>query len=87
MHPLCHFKQLLPLDKNHSIDLQNKSTGWFLYNGNTCQTPPFSYIIFDLIENILHPIPKLTRLISLVLNDIALVLNDESFYHAYIPSV
>ena len=31
---LTYLEQLLPLSKNHSIDLLCKLTDWFLYDGN-----------------------------------------------------
>ena len=33
--PTLPFRSVLPLYRNQSIDLQNRSTGQLLYNGNT----------------------------------------------------
>ena len=38
IHSLYQFRLVLPLHKKHPIDLQSKSTGWFLYNGNTANS-------------------------------------------------
>ena len=32
---LAYFNPMLPLYRNHSIDLLHKSVDWFLYNDNT----------------------------------------------------
>ena len=32
---LAYFSLVLPLHRNHPIDLLHKSVDWFLYNGNT----------------------------------------------------
>ena len=67
IHPLHQFRLVLPLHKNHPIELQSKSIGWFLtmvtllIPGST-----FFNINFKLIEDILHHFLKfnIARLIS-----------------------
>ena len=65
MHPLCHFKPVLALHRVHPIDLQSKCLGWLLYNGNTADPRQhlffFLYIIFNFIEDILHPFPQVSN--------------------------
>ena len=48
IHPLYQFRLVLPLHKNHPIDLQSKSIGWFLYSGNTANPRHYLFRILSL---------------------------------------
>ena len=50
MHPWCHFRPALPLNRPNPNDLQSKTIGWFLYNGNSAN---LRYHIFHVLFSIL----------------------------------
>ena len=89
IHPLCQFRLVLPLHKNHPIYLQTKSTGWFLYNGNTANSRLhlFQILILTWLKIFFITFPKfnLTRLISQKQLKNYQILDDESSYHISTP--
>ena len=89
IHPLYQFKLMLPLHKKQPIDLQSKSTEWFLYNGNTANSRPhlFQILILTWLKIFLTTFPKfsLVRLISQKQLKKYQILDDESSYHISIP--
>ena len=89
IHPLYQFKLMLPLHKKQPIDLQSKSTEWFLYNGNTANSRPhlFQILILTWLKTFLTTFPKfsLVRLISQKQLKNYQILDDESSYHISIP--
>ena len=89
IHPLYQFRLVLPLHKNHAIDLQSKSTGWFLYNDNTANSRRhlFQILILTWLKTFFttFPIFNLARLISQKQLKKYQILDDESSYHISIP--
>ena len=89
IHPFYQFKLVLPLHKNHPIDLQRKSTGWFLYNGNTANSRRhlFQILILTWLKTFFTTFPKfnLARLILLKQLKKYQILDYESPYHISIP--
>ena len=89
IHPLYQFRLVLPLHKNHPIDLQNKSAGWFLHNSNTTNSRRHLFQIFILtwLKTFFTSFPKfnLARLILQKQLKNYRILDDESSYHISIP--
>ena len=89
IHPLYRFRLVLPLHKNHPIDLQSKSIEWFLYNGNTANSRHHLFQILTLtwLKAFFTTFTEinLARLISQKLLKNYQSLDDESSYHISIP--
>ena len=64
MRSFCHFRSVLPLHRKYPIYLQSKS----FYTMVTLLIIGlhFSYVIFDLIEDILYPSPQASHLARLI---------------------
>ena len=91
IHPLYQFRLVLPLHKNHPIDSQCKSTGWFLSNGNTANSRHhlFQILILTWLNTFFTTFPKfnLARFISQKKLKNYQILDDESSYHILISSI
>ena len=85
IHPLYQFRLVLPLHKNHPIDLQSKSTGRFLYTGNSANSRRhlFQILILTWLKTFFTTFPKfnLVRLISQKQLKNYQILDDEYSYH------
>ena len=55
-----YFRSVLPLYRNHTIDLESKSIGWFLYNGNTANVKYYLFhmLFLTLMKTFFAPFPK-----------------------------
>ena len=60
IHLLYQFRSVLPLHRNHPVDLQSKLMGWFLYNGYTANSRHHLFHISYLtwLKTFLTPFPK-----------------------------
>ena len=84
IHSLYQFKLVLPPYKNHPIDLQSKSTEWFLCNGDTANSKCH---LFQILKTCFTTFPKfkLVRLLSQKQLKNYQILDDESSHYIPIP--